>query len=349
MKPEIMNARDLSFLVVGAGAVGGITAALLKRKGYNVEIVCKYDDYASLISDHGIEIKGVSGNFTVRMPAFASAGQIKEKKDVVLLASKATDMMDAAKSILPLLKDGGYIVSLQNGFCEDDLASVAGRSRVIGCVVGWGATMEEHGKLSMTSSGEFILGYTDRMPDPFLESLAEILSAVVPTKVTDNISGHLYSKLIINSCITSPGAVCGLYLGKMLSDKKIRNIFIEIMREAMEVADALKIKVEPFGGRLNFYKFLKHKGLLADIKRHIFIRIIGFKYRRLKSSSLQSLERGRPTEIDWLSGYIVRNGQLAGIAVPVNGAIVKMTHEIEKGTRKISSLNFEDPIFDSFI
>ena len=58
-----MKSSDLSFLVVGAGAVGGITAALLKKDGINVEIVCKYDDYASIISNSGIEVTGAYGNF----------------------------------------------------------------------------------------------------------------------------------------------------------------------------------------------------------------------------------------------------------------------------------------------
>ena len=100
--------------------------------------------------------------------------------------------------------------------------------------------------------------------------------------------GHLYSKLIINSCISSLGAICGLYLGKMLGIRKIRNIFIEIIREAVEVSDRMGIRIEVFGGRLDFRKFISGNGFVANLKRHLMIRFIGFKYRRLKSSSLQS-------------------------------------------------------------
>jgi 2-dehydropantoate 2-reductase len=348
MKEDVIKKTELSFLVVGAGAVGGITAALLKKKGYNVEIVCKSDDYASLISDVGLEVSGSAGEFKIRMPAYSSVNQIKGKKDIVLLATKATDMIEAAKSILPVLKENGHLVSLQNGLCEDDLALVVGSERVVGCVVGWGATMDEQGKLFMSSTGDFILGYTDRKTDKFLESLAEVMSAVVPSRTTDNILGHLYSKLIINSCITTPGAICGLFLGKMLSRKNVRNIFIEIIREAVAVADAMKIDVEVFGGKLDFREFIKSQGPVADFRRHLLIRIIGFKYRKLKSSSLQSLKRNKPTEVDYLNGYIVRNGLAKGVPVPVNSAIVNMIHEIENGTRKISEFNFEDPIFGRF-
>ena len=256
--------------------------------------------------------------------------------------------MEAAEEIKRVLKKDGFLISLQNGICEDDLATVVGKERIIGCVTGWGATMYSPGNLSMTSVGDFILGYTDREPDKFLFSLAGILSSVVPAITTGNIMGHLYSKLIINSCITSLGAICGLYLGKMLSFRKIRNIFIEIIRESVSVADKMNIKIEIFGGKLDFRKFISGDSIISDIRRHLLIRIIGLKYRRLKSSSLQSLERGNNTEIDFLNGYIVRNGERLGVPVPLNTHIVKMIHEIELKQRDISLLNFNEPFFERF-
>ncbi len=221
-----MQKDNLSFLVIGAGAIGGITAAFLKKNGFNVEIICKYDDYASLIRNQGIEIGGLCGKFKMKMPAWASISEVKEKKDVVLHATKATEMVEAARSVIPVLKEDGYVVSLQNGICEDVLGEVIGHNRIIGCVTGWGATMESPGRLIMTSTGDFILGYPDRKPDADLKIIANALSKVAPVKLTDNIMGHLYSKLIINSCITSLGVICGLHLGKMLAIKMIRKIFI---------------------------------------------------------------------------------------------------------------------------
>lgn len=348
MKGETIKSVDLSLLFVGAGAVGGISAALLKTKGYNVEIVCKYDDYASLIINEGLEVRGAAGDFKVKMPSFTTVNQIRERKDIVFIATKATDMIEAARSILSVLKDNGHVVFLQNGFCEEDLESIVGKNRVVRCVVGWGATMEIQGKLFMSSKGDFILGYTNREPDEFIGLLAEIMSSIVPVRTTDNITGHLYSKLIINSCITSLGVICGLFLGKMLSIKKVRKLFIEIIREAIDVTDAMNIRVEVFGGKLNFYDFLDGYSLPGRFKRHLILMLIGFKYRKLKSSSLQSLRRGRPTEIDFLNGYIVRKGQAIGVPVPVNTAIVNMIHEIENAGRKVSESNFNDPIFDRF-
>lgn len=343
-----METKNLSLLVIGAGAVGGITAALLKKKEYNVEIVAKHADYASLIINMGIEVTGVCGDVKQKMPAYASVSDVKKKKDLIFLATKATDMIEAAKSVKNILKDDGKVISMQNGICIDDLVTVLGKDRVIGCITGWGATMDSRGKLIMTSTGDFIIGYPQKKPDEFLKSVGHIMSSVVPVKVTDNLMGHLYAKLIINSCITSLGAICGLYLGKMLSVKKVRRIFIEIIREAVVVADKMGIRIEVFGDRLDFYKFLKGNNFIADIRRHLFILIIGFKYRKLKSSSLQSLERGKPTEVDYLNGYIASNGEKFITDVPVNKAVVRIIHEIENKKRGISINNFNDNIFDRF-
>jgi 2-dehydropantoate 2-reductase len=343
-----MKSADLKFLVLGAGAIGGITAALLRKKGYDVEILCRDEEYASLISGKGLQVKGVCGSYTVIIPAYSSISGIKDKKDVILHATKATDMDEAARTASPVLKDNGFFVSMQNGICEDELGSVAGRERVIGCVTGWGATMESRGILNMTSSGDFILGYPGRKPDEFLNSVAEALSSVVPAKTTDNIIGHKYSKLIINSCITSLGAICGLYLGEMLGIAKIRKIFIEIIRESVKVADKMGIRIETFGGRLDFKQFVSGESFFTNLRRHLMIRIIGFKYRQLKSSSLQSLERGKLTEIDYLNGYVVKNGIKYCIDVPVNSAVTNMIHEIEMNRRAITVDNFNDKVFDIF-
>ncbi|MBN1108058.1 MAG: 2-dehydropantoate 2-reductase [Bacteroidales bacterium] len=343
-----MKNKDLSILVVGAGAIGGITAAFLKREGYNVEIVCKYEDYARIIATDGIHVTGVGGDFTITMPAWSDVKDVKEKKDLVLLATKATEMIQAARELTRVVKDDGQVVSMQNGICEDDLAEVLGKEKIIGCVTGWGATMIARASLEMTSTGEFIVGYTDRPADPRLYDLAGILTSVVPAAVTDNIMGHLYAKLIVNACITSLGAICGLYLGKMLSVKKIRKIFIQIIREAVAVSDAMNINLEVFGGRLDFHKFITGKNLTASMRRHLTILFIGFRYRRLKSSSLQSLERGKPTEVDYFNGYIVKNGLSRNIDVTVNSAITTMIHEIEQKKRNISPDNFNDPVFARF-
>jgi len=247
---------------------------------------------------------------------------------------------------MPFLKPESTVVSLQNGISEPALANVLGKNRVVGCVVGWGASHNGPAELEITSGGEFVIGNIDHNPDERLAPIQQILQTVYPTRITNNIMGELYSKLIINSCINSLGVIGGVRLGRLLANKKVRRIFIELMREAMAVAAAMEIKVEPAGaGKLDFYKLLEGKTWLANLNRHLTIRIIGLKYRRIKSSSLQSIERGRRTEIDFLNGYLCDRGREHGVPTPINDAVCDMVRKIENGNRQMSLGNIEDPAF----
>ena len=205
--------------------------------------------------------------------------------------------------------------------------------------------MHSHGELEMTSGGEFIIGMLEGCASPRLEALRKALSAVVPTTISENIYAELYSKLIVNSCITSLGAVCGLTLGEMMKRKQARKIFLAVIGEAVNVARAMKLAVPPYGGKLDYFKLMRGATPLDNLRRHLMIRVVGMKYSKLKSSSLQSLERGRPTEIDCFNGYIVQKGEELGVDCPVCRRLTRMVREIEHGARKISEDNLNDGAF----
>lgn len=334
--------KSLKICIIGPGAIGGIVAAVLTWEGYDVQLVAKYPDLANKISREGMKIEGKSGNFMIQIPTVAFPEELSGDFDYVMIATKADGLVDVAEKILPYLHNKSRVVSMQNGICEEMLAKVAGKERTIGCVVGFGATMHEPGRIELTSDGEIIIGNWKRERDQALEQLAVILNNVSKTRVSDDIFKELYSKLIINSCITTLGVISGQFLGEMLVSRLSRNLFIEVIREALAVADAMGIIVPPgAGGKLDFYKFMK-PGPFSGFKRHLTIRVIGMKYRRLKSSSLQSLERGRKTEVDIYNGYIAAKGEELGVPTPVNQQLTRMVREIEQGTRKITAQNFRE-------
>ncbi len=341
-------------LMIGAGAIGGITAAYIKKAGYDITIITKYREVAQSIASEGIHIRGIRGSIQVVMPAYASfADMTMQKFDLVFHSTKVTDLAAALEGIEPFLHECTLVVSMQNGLSEYSLDRILSGSRVVGCVVGWGATLLSPGDLEMTSEGEFVIGNIlinkdepmSAFIDESLPEIRDILNCVVPTSISKNILGELYAKLIINSCITSLGALSGLTLGTMLSRRKFRNIFMEIMREAIPVAQKMNISVAVYAGKINFYQWASRTSLLGQWMNHLSIYIIGLKYRRLRSSMLQSLERGKLTEIDALNGFLVSEGRKVGLAVPVNEAIVRMIHEIEKGQRQPGLKNFDEPPF----
>ena len=340
--------HELRILVVGAGGIGGITAAHMKRSGFNVEVVDNFPGLSGKIQHEGIHVFGETKEFTEKMTAWSSIKEVPGKRDIILIATKANVLDQVTEEIKSLLKNDSVVISLQNGMCEEYLIKAIGKDRVIGCIVGWGATVHEPGNLEKTSGGDFVVGAIDGQSVNHFDYIVEALKTTAPVVVSDNVFGWLYAKLIINSCITTLGAICGATLGKMLSLKKIRNIFIQIIREAVMVGKAAEIEIEKYAGKLNFYSFAEKKSLLANIKNHLMIRIIGFKYRRLKSSSLQSLETGKKTEIDYLNGYITAKANEVNIQTPLNNYLIQMVKEIENGERKISLQNFNLQFFNKY-
>ncbi len=335
----------LRIAMIGAGAIGGITAAHMKQAGYDVHLVCKHAEIAQLAQQRGLHITGVHGEKQVQIPAVAAIEELQGTFDLCLIATKAYDMPEAAAQMRDKLRPGAWVVSMQNGICTDALAEVVGRERTVGCVIGWGATMHAPGELEMTSEGEFIIGRMDGGDARALQPLQQALQSVVPTQISDTILSELYSKLVVNACITSLGAICGLRLGEMMKIKQARKIFLAIIGEAVQVAKAMQLKVPPFGGKLDYEKLMQGSGFFSDVRRHTMIRIVGMKFKDLKSSSLQSLERNRPTEIDYFNGYICRKGREMGVKTPVNARLTEMVKQIERGERKIEEKNLFDSAF----
>jgi 2-dehydropantoate 2-reductase len=318
----------------------------MTKAGFDVHLVCKHTQIALLAGTKGLHITGVKGEAYIPVPSVTRIDELNGLYDICLIATKAYDMPGCAKEMIPFLKPESLVVSLQNGICTDALAAVAGPDRTVGCVIGWGASMHGPGELEMTSTGEFQIGAVGKMNTESLAELQDALNAVTETRIVPDIYSELYSKLIVNSCITSLGAICGLKLGEMMKRNQARKIFLAIIGEAMAVAHAMKLSVPPFGGKLDYEKLMAGNSVLDKLRRHLTIRVVGIKYKNLKSSSLQSLERGRPTEIDYFNGYISQKGKLLGVLCPVNDRLTFMVKEIEKGERKIGEMNLYDQAFE---
>lgn len=334
----------MNIVVIGAGAVGGVIAGYLSNLDYNIQLVCKHREILESIENNGLRIEGFKEQLISYPDTVMDISQIVDKPDIVFLAIKANDVLEVTQKIVPLLKDDTAIVSLQNGICEDLIAEIVRPDRTVGCVVGWGATMLGPARIELTSDGEFILGELDGDVTHRLLIIKSMLEKIFKVKISTNIYGALFSKLIINSCITTMGAISGLYLGELLNTSIARTIFLHVLTEAVQVAKANKIELEKIDGKIDPYKFaLTLKELnnfsLSLIKKHLMIQLIGIKYRRLKSSSLQSLERGRPTEIDYLNGYIVSKARQFNIPVPVNQKLVTIVKNIEAGKINIDPEN----------
>lgn len=336
-------------LMMGCGAVGGVLAAGLLSAGYDLTLVTHNGAISEAIANNGLHVVTPDGRRTLAAAICADACPhvygVDGPYDVVLLAMKATDVEAAAREVLPLLSPDGYVVTLQNGIVEDRVAQIVGRRSVIGAIVGWGATMHRPGIYEMTSRGETTIGELDGVISSRVTALRGILSAAAPTSVSANIMGALWSKLAINCVITTLGAVTGQTLGALLRRWPARRLALSVVSEVLDTAAACNVTLEPVGGTLNLAQLYVKPGqrrdgfALAQIPQHAIMSAVGYRFRRLRSSMLQSLERGRVPEIDFLNGYVVARAREMRVPVPVNAALTAMVHDIAEGRRPINPAN----------
>lgn len=334
----------MRILVIGAGAIGGTTAAFMAKAGWDVTVLCRREELAQTLREKGMHISGVRGEMDIPLKAVCGADKLEGKFDYCIVSTKAYDTIGAVKSALPHLTEDGIVLVLQNGICIDELLPAAGEGRAACGVTSFSATMISPSHMEITGEGAFQIGMANGQENSRLESLREAMSAMVPTEIKNPVLSPMYSKLVINSGITCGGALTGQLLGPMLKTAKARRFFIALVYEDMALAEKLGIKVPPFGGKLDYYKFISGSSPIDDLRRHIMLFVVGLKYRNLKSSSLTSLERGKPTEVEVLNGWISRKAREFGLAVPVNDKLVELIREIEAGTRKSCPENINEII-----
>jgi 2-dehydropantoate 2-reductase len=234
------------------------------------------------------------------------------------------------------------VVTFQNGIVEDAVGEVVGLKRVVSAVVGWGGEMRAPGVYRKTSPGKTFVGELDGSLSQRVMDLALNLKDSAEVVIRQNIRGTLWSKLAVNSMITTTGALTGQRLGEMLRDRRTREIFLTIYREVIDTARALGLSLETVAVAPEAFYLPRDAHWWTRWMKHTLMRLVGFKYRKTKASSLQSLERGRKTEIDFLNGYVVRKSKEVGLAVPVNEAVVRMVKEIEEGKRSINPRNLRE-------
>ncbi len=338
---ELYGAR---VLVVGCGGIGGILAAGLTELGANVSCVTGNEPVARALNERGARVRDGEGERTVRgMQAWPSLPEGVGGFDYALLAVQPPRLEAAAAEATPVLAPDGRLVCLQNGLAEERLAPTVGAHRIIGAVVGWGASQLEPGHYERTSPGGFALGYLDGHLDAQLARLGCLLECVGPVDHTSNLRGSRWSKLAINCAISALGTLGGDRLGVVLRSRRVRRLALELMTETVQVARAEGVRLEKVSGTLDLdWIALTDEDRAADfgsatlLAKHAMLLAVGARFRRMRSSMLAAIERGRPPAVDYLNGEVVERGRRHRIPTPVNAAIQSWIHEIARGERRSS-------------
>ncbi len=329
-------------LVVGVGSIGGTIACHLSDADPSpVASVLGHSSNAAIVSaitEQGYRLKGMDGHQQVPGRATSTIAEDEPPFDFVVLATQPPQVEAAARSALPWLAEDGMMIVLQNGLCEDRVAQIAGPNRVAGAVVGWGASTVEPGFYERTSEGGFTLGRMDGQEDPRLRTLATLLERVGPVDLTDNLAGARWSKLALNCAVSTLGTIGGDTLGRLMRYLVIRRLALHLMTETVAVAKAEGVQLRKIAGTLDLDWLVlsdaERRSVIGSpslLAKHSVLLAVGARYRRLRSSMLSAIERGREPAVDFLNGEVVSRGLHHGIPTPVSAAAQDMVHQIARG------------------
>jgi 2-dehydropantoate 2-reductase len=337
-------------LVIGAGGIGGIVAASLVEAEIDVTAVSTNPAIRAAVSAHGMQIVDDGEQRTVAVPIAAEPPD-GSRFDLIVLATQPPQVEAAASAAARFLTDDGAMVVLPNGLCESRIARIVGPDRVIGAIVAWGASMPAPGRYERTAAGGFTIGRVTGGADDAVRQLATHFEAIGPTTITDNLLGARWSKLALNCAISSLGTIAGERLGPLVRVRRYRRLALEIMTEVVMVARAEQIRLEKVAGTLDLEWIALtdgervSAGSAALTAKHALLLAVGLRYRKMRSSMLAAIERGRIPAVDFLNGEVVDRGALHGLATPINARVVELVHHIAGGSER-SSRSLLDRLFD---
>lgn len=331
-----------SIAVLGAGAIGSSVGADLTEAGEDVVLIDPWPAHVQTMRNGGLRVvmPDLDLETLVRALHIGELASERPMFDIVLLAAKSYDTTWMCHLIAPYLADDGLLVGLQNGMNEEMITPIVGRERTVACVVELSAEIWEPGLVQRdtTRSGTwFAVGELDGAITDRVEEVAALLRNSARVDVTDNIFGAKWSKLVVNSMTMGPYSLLGLKNWEASALPGMTEISVRIGRESATVGQALGYRLEPIFGMTAEQFSGEGDEMLVNA-----IRVLhGHIGKDATTATVQDQKKGRRTELDHITGTVVRKGREAGVPTPANDAVIELAGEITRGERKMEPANLE--------
>jgi 2-dehydropantoate 2-reductase len=295
----------MKIAIVGAGAVGCYFGALLVRAGHDVTFVGR-KIHVDAINERGLLLETATQKEYLRAKALTDVSAL-ETPDLVLFCVKSADTESTGASLSSCTTRDTVVLSLQNGVDNPQLLRTVIDAIVVPTVVYVGAEMVGPGHVKHHGRGELVIG-----PSPRSEAIARTLEdGGIPTKVADDIEKIQWMKLVTNCAYNALSAVAMIPYGPMASVPGANELIAGVIAECVAVARGCGV-------------------VLPDDMLEQAAKVPAAMPTQF-SSTAQDLARGKPTEIDFLNGFVVRKGAQLGIPTPCNFALQVMVKLAERG------------------
>ena len=295
--------------VAGAGAVGGYFGGMLARAGAPVVMIGRAA-FVEAVKKNGLLLDTLQFKEAVRVEASTELSAARDA-DVVLFCVKTTDTETTARALVPVLPYSATVVSLQNGVDNAEKIRDAGLD-ALSAVVYVAVSVPEPAHVKHVGRGDLVIGPRNERSEKFA---ALFERASVPCRISDNIDGELWTKLIWNCALNAISALGHAKYAQIAASGDALRVVETVVNEVLAVAAANRIQLPGVD--------TPQAGLAGALK-------IATQMAGAISSTGQDLMRGKRTEIDSLNGYIARRGAELGLPTPVNQALhalVKLAEE----------------------
>lgn len=307
----------MNTLIFGGGAVGLGLASCLAASGHTPDILARPDTVRALV-DHGLYRTGIIGEARYApVRAFSDLHDRMDDQpyDYILVCTKSNDSEPAARLLSEnsrLIGDHTALVLCQNGwgnreiFLEYFPSTIIYNARVI---TGFHRHAPNHVEITVHVQ-PITLGSLDHTISPELAPLRKAIDAGgLPCEITDTIEKDLWAKMLFNCSLNPLGAIFDVPYGELKKSDQTRTIIHDIVHEIFRVIEAAGYD-SYWAHADEYYDFLMDT-LIPGTARH-------------ESSTLQDIRIRKKTEIDALTGAVVRLADRHGIDVPVNRMLYRM-------------------------
>ncbi len=302
--------QALKFAVMGAGAVGCYYGGMLARAGHPVALIAR-PVHVDAIASAGLRLQTQTLDEHIQLAASTDVSAVAGA-DVVLLCVKSSDTEAAGRLMQPYLRADALVMCLQNGVDNAErLRAVLPGQAVSAAVVYVAIEMAGPGHVKHNGRGELVI----EPPPAGLGVAQALIAAGVPAEISSNVRSALWAKLILNCAYNAVSAITQLPYGKTSVGVGVQEVMRDVVAECLAVAEADGVT------------------LPGDI--HAAIQKIALTMPAQFSSTAQDLARGKPTEIDYLNGFVVQRGQALGIATPANRVLWALVRLLEAKNSRI--------------
>jgi 2-dehydropantoate 2-reductase len=296
--------------VVGAGAVGGYFGGMFASAGAPTTFIGR-KHFAEAVSSKGLILDKSQGQERINASATIEMSAVRDCP-LILFCVKANDTTATANEMSPFVRSDATVVCLQNGVDNADQVRAVANVEAVPAAVYVAVSVPEPGRVRHLARGDLIIGPASERTAHLADLFAR---ADIPCRVSDNIEGELWLKLLRNCALNAISALGHARYGQIAQNDDAKELMEHVVDEVLAVGRAAGVVLPGVHDR--------HSGMAAamDLARQMTDAF---------SSTAQDLNRSRPTEIEALNGYIARRGAELGVPVPVNHALFTLVKLAEQ-------------------